>query len=288
MAFGAATYAVKEPLTGMVNLLIPVKRTGPAGAFDVHLLGGRAPPTGPDFTLSPASPLVFLATDTVKNLTLTVNSDAAFEGNETVVLTLTGPTNSTGLGAVPATTVNITDQQPVISFGAAAYTVTEPAGATPAQAMITVKRVGNLLDGSDVNYTIMTAARRPDLRLQPGGNAKLAPPLLERPVAACSSRFPSCPTPRTSPPRPSRSRLSSPKAASLGSLASTTVTINDNDTAGKIQIVPAPYAVLEDVGPAVIKLTRTLGAAGSASCRLSYGQRHGHRRLGLHASPTRP
>ena len=67
--------------------------------------------------------------------------------------------------------------------------------------------------------------------------------------------------------------LSSPAAASLGSLVSTTVTVNDNDTAGKIQIVPAPYAVLEDVGSAVIKLTRTLGTAGSASvvCRTANG-----------------
>ena len=36
VSFGAATYAVKEPLTGTVNLLIPVKRTGPAGAFNVN------------------------------------------------------------------------------------------------------------------------------------------------------------------------------------------------------------------------------------------------------------
>src|SRR6185295_4504854 len=67
--------------------------------------------------------------------------------------------------------------------------------------------------------------------------------------------------------------LSAPAAASLGPLTTTTVTINDNDVAGKIQIVGTQYAVLEDVGSAVIKLTRTGGTASSASvvCRTANG-----------------
>ena len=271
VSFGVATYAVKEPLTGTVNLLIPVKRTGPAGAFNVtYSVGGTA--TGPDFTLSPASPLVFQATDTVKNLTLTVNADVLFEGNETVALTLTGPTNSTGLGAVPATTVNITDQQPVISFGAAAYKVTEPAGATPAQAVVTVKRVGNLQNGSDVTYTINdgTAIANSDYS---AAATPTSPLHFSSGQSLLQLKIPILPDTEDEPAETLTVTLSSPNAAHLGSLVSTTVTINDNDTAGKIQIVPAPYAVLEDVGSAVIKLTRTLGAAGSASvvCRTANG-----------------
>ena len=67
--------------------------------------------------------------------------------------------------------------------------------------------------------------------------------------------------------------LSSPAGASLGSLVTTTVTINDNDNAGKIQIVGSQYTVTEGAGAAVIQLTRTLGAAGNASvvCRKADG-----------------
>lgn len=273
--FGAATYTVKEPTSGTATLLIPVKRVGPAGPFTVnYAVTGTA--NGTDFTIGPASPLSFGATELVKNLTLTVNSDGLFEGNETVVLTLSSPTGA-GLGTIPVTTVTITDEDPVISFGAAAYSMSEPTGSAPVQALITVKRAGNLLLGSQVSYTISPGSAGDGSDYNSAGATPASPMAFLSGQSAVTIKVPILPDTEDEPNETFTVTLSLPANASLGSLSTTTVTIKDNDIAGRIQLAGTQFAVTEGVGTAVIKLTRTSGTAGNASvvCRTTDGSADG-------------
>jgi hypothetical protein len=271
VTFGAATYTVKEPLSGTAKLLIPVRRVGPMGAFTVDY--SSAGSTASNFVLTPASPLSFGPTETVKTLTLTVAPNGLFEGNTTVVLTLSGP-NGAGLGAIPVTTATVTDAQPVISLGAANYLVNEPKTMTPAQAVITVKRTGDLSLASTVAYTVNQGSATADSDYNPAGVTPASPITFLARQSAMQLRVPILPDAEDEPDETFTLALVPPPAnASLGSLASTTVTIRDNDVAGRIQLVGTQWSVSEGVGSATLQLTRTKGTAGNASvvCQTANG-----------------
>jgi hypothetical protein len=69
--------------------------------------GGTATPGGTDFTLNNTE-LTFSPGQTSKVVPVTINNDSIDEGNETIVLTITGSTNSE-IGSPSSTTITIVD-----------------------------------------------------------------------------------------------------------------------------------------------------------------------------------
>ena len=145
LAFASVNYTVKEPASGSTNLVVTVKRTGdklPAASVNYAILGSSTATSGLDYTLS-AGTLNFASGVIAQTIPISVHSDGEYEGTQTIELALQAPTGA-GLGAIKRTTVKITDEDPVVSLSAGAYKVAEPRGSTPGQAVITVKRTGNL------------------------------------------------------------------------------------------------------------------------------------------------
>ncbi len=79
---------------------------------------GSAVSTGgsPDFTAVPLTSLVFLPTETTKQVTVSVNGDSIFEPNETFTVHLSNPSGATIADADGTATITNDDLQPTISI----------------------------------------------------------------------------------------------------------------------------------------------------------------------------
>ncbi|HEY9629933.1 MAG TPA: DUF4394 domain-containing protein [Coleofasciculaceae cyanobacterium] len=106
VAFGAATYSVSE--NGGSIAIDLVRTGGSTGAFTVSLAatGGKA--TTADYSGLPAS-VTFADGQTTATATLNITKDSLVEGNETVNLALSSPTNGTVLAAQDKSVLTIVD-----------------------------------------------------------------------------------------------------------------------------------------------------------------------------------
>jgi hypothetical protein len=93
-----------------------------------YSLSGTATGSGTDYTLTNGT-LTFAAGETSKNITIaSIVSDALDEANETVVLTLSDPTNAS-LGTIEHTyTITDDDDTPTLSINDVSYTESDSAG----------------------------------------------------------------------------------------------------------------------------------------------------------------
>src|SRR5262249_4108331 len=257
--FSAAPYTVNEATP---SAIVTVKRAGDlAGTLSVGYtsVGGTATNGGVDYTLAPGT-LTFLPGQTMKTFPVAIANDMEDEGTETVVLQLGAPVWSGGTAVVgsPGTaTLRITDNEPTVQFGAAAYSVSEAAKST----VVTVRRTGPLTAAASVDYdaTGGTAVRDTG----GGGDYALAGGTLS--FAAWQSRttFAITLEPDTvvDGAKTIELALSNPTGTKLGTPDTAVVTIKDDDTAGKVQFSAPVYSVVETAGEATITVTRTLGAA---------------------------
>jgi hypothetical protein len=145
--FSAAAYKVGE---GTAKAVITLKRTGVlVGPISVKVgvLGGTAT-LGADF-LAPADTIAMPSGVALKTFTVDIVNDADLEPDETVVLGLADPIGAS-LGPQATATLTIVDNEPVVQFSAAAYTVNE---AGP-KATITLKRTGSVLGAATVNVAV--------------------------------------------------------------------------------------------------------------------------------------
>ena len=103
------------------NITIPVSLNAPyAGAVtvDYSVTGGTATAGGTDFTLANGT-LTFASGISSQNITATIVNDAAFESNETFIVTLSNPTSGASLGGNVNHTYTINDDDaPSIAFAA--------------------------------------------------------------------------------------------------------------------------------------------------------------------------
>jgi hypothetical protein len=145
--FSVATYKVGE---GTAKALVTLKRTGVlAGPISVTvgILGGTAT-VGEDFQ-APAELVTMPAGVVLKSFTVDIVNDSNLEPDETVLLGLSEPSGAT-LGPQATATLTIVDNEPVVQFSAAAYTVNE---AGP-KATITLKRTSSVLGMATVNVAV--------------------------------------------------------------------------------------------------------------------------------------
>ncbi|MBK8396633.1 MAG: hypothetical protein IPL26_15540 [Leptospiraceae bacterium] len=117
VAFNATTSNAGEATTAVT---IPVSLSAASGqtvTVGYSVTGGTATGTGTDFTLA-AGTLTFVAGDTSEDISITVNNDTATELDETIIITLATPTNSTlGTNTIHTYTINDNDP-PTVAFSA--------------------------------------------------------------------------------------------------------------------------------------------------------------------------
>jgi hypothetical protein len=158
--FTAAAFKVAE---GTAKAVISLKRTGTLpGPISVHVgvMGGTATP-GDDF-VPPAELLTMPSGAASKTFTIDIVNDTILEPDETVVLALSDPAGAT-LGPQSSTTLTIVDNEPVVQFSAATYTV----GEAGPRATITLKRTGSIVGLATVNLAVTGGTATPGVDFVP-------------------------------------------------------------------------------------------------------------------------
>ncbi|WP_428312727.1 Calx-beta domain-containing protein [Hydrocarboniphaga sp.] len=265
LQFDAATYFVDESAG---SLVVNVTRAGGSdGAASVNYATSPGSATaGSDYQTSSGT-LSWADGDAAsKSFTVTIGNDAAVEGNETFNLVLSGASGAS-LGEIKAATATIVDdeaaQPGVIKLGASSYTVAENAGTLS----VTVLRdIGS--DGAvSVQYTTNNGTATA------GGDYTLASGTLSWADGDVSARTISVPIIDDSLFEGAEtfgvSLGSATGGALLGSPASATVTITDNDVAasGSLQLDVSSYEVREDGGALRVTVTRANGSDGAVTVR---------------------
>ncbi|MBL7891275.1 MAG: T9SS type A sorting domain-containing protein, partial [Bacteroidia bacterium] len=153
--FTAASSNASEATTA-VSLTLQINAvdaTNPT-TVDYSVTGGTATGGGTDYTLASGTATVAINTTTVA-LNFTVNNDALYEANETIIITLTNPTNSNlGTNYVYTYTINDNDPAPSIQFNLTSSTGSE--ATTPATFQVDLSAVSGL--AATVNYTLTGTA----------------------------------------------------------------------------------------------------------------------------------
>lgn len=167
VGFAAASSTVLES-DGTVDLAVSLS-SAPTSSVTVNysVTGGTATGDGTDYTLA-AGTLTFAAGETVQTIPLTIVDDAVIDANETIIITLASPVGLQ-LGSISAHTVTITDDDlPVVSITANDATASEAGldpgqftlsrtGSTAASLTVTLTRSGTATSGTD--YTTISTTQ---------------------------------------------------------------------------------------------------------------------------------
>jgi len=251
--FSASDYHVTE---GTPTATIIVNRVGTSSGTTIRYrattpataVGGTG--ADRDYTLA-SGVLSFNANETVKTFAVAINNDILIEPDEMVTLELFDP--SVGLVIVPGgriATLHIHDNDaPTIRFGAATYRTVE---GTPGAIIVT--RTGGLGSPVTVDYRVMGGTAGGG-----GVDYTLASGTLTFGVGSSSQTL-SVPTASDSIFEPDETviiQLLNPSKGALVDPFTTTLTIADNDAPGTIQFSAPTYGVWENLGPAMVRVTRT-------------------------------
>jgi hypothetical protein len=242
---------------------VVVKRTGSlAGTVTVDYTATDVTATnGSDYDVAPnPGTLTFGQGAAYRTIRIPIVNDTQDEGTETATLTLANPTGGAVVGPLSDTTLTILDNEPTFQFAAAAYKASE---STP-RAAITVKRTGGLAAQATVDYAVTggTATNTTDFSLASPGTLTFAPGVAMRTI--------SIPIVNDNVDEPAEGvvlTLGNPTpvgAIALGMPSVTTLTITDNDVAGKVQFSAASYSVDEGGASATVTVTRSGGTSGGA------------------------
>jgi titin len=256
--FSATSYSVAEN-AGSATITV-TRSDGSASGVTVNYATANGTATaGSDYTATSGT-LSFGAGETSKTFNVPITNDTLAEGNETVQLSLSTPGGGATLGSPATATLTIIDDDTAgtLQFSAATYSIAENAGS----ATITVTRSGGSASGVTVNYATAngTATAGSDytatsgtLNFGAGETSKtFSVPITNDTFAEGNETV--------------QLSLSTPGGgATLGSPATATLTIIDDDTAGTLQFSAASYSVVENAGNATITVTRTGGAASGIS-----------------------
>jgi Calx-beta domain/Beta-propeller repeat len=261
--FSASSFQVSE--TGG-TATITVRRTGDtstAATVQFATSNGTAT-TGSDYTATSGT-LTFLTGQSSQTFTVTIAADAICDGDETVNLTLTNPGGGNVLGTRSTAVLTILDPAACVSFGAAAFQVTEnrgPAVVTvvrsgPATGTVTVQLStanGTATAPGDYTATSRTLTFTPGVR-----SLSVSIPIVNDTLIEGSETL-----------TLSLTNVQGP--AVLGAQRTTvTLTINDDDQGGEIQFSAAAYSVSEGAASATITIVRTGGTAGPVTVDFATG-----------------
>ncbi|MBL8329787.1 MAG: hypothetical protein JNJ71_13130 [Rubrivivax sp.] len=258
LQFSAANYSVNE---GVASVAITVTRSNTTGTATVSFATANGSAlAGSDYTARTGT-LSFAAGVASRTFTVAILNDTTPESNETFSIALSSP-NGAALGANATTTVTIVDNDtvstPTIQFSSATASVNEGAGVVN----LSVTRSSGA-GSSTVNFATASGtatsgadftATSGQISFAAGETSKtIAVPILNDTAAESTETF--------------TVTLSAPSGATLGSPASATVSIIDNDSpppAATLQFSASSYSVGESGGQVTITVTRSNGT-GSAS-----------------------
>lgn len=249
-ASGTATIAVN--LTGITARTVSVNYAA---------TGGNATGGGTDYTLASGT-LTFAPGTTSQNVSLSINNDTLDEADETVVITLSSPTNGV-LGPVSSTTCTILDDDPTpaIAFGAATSSTSE--SGTPSIPVV-------LSAASGRTVTVGYAVGAGGTATGGGTDYTITGNTLTFPAGTTSVNIPITLNNDTldEPDETVPITLSGPVGATLGTPSTHTLTIQDDDPAPTIQFQAASSSGSESVTAASI--TVTMSNASASNVTVSY------------------
>ena len=164
VGFAFVGFAVNESVG---SAAVTLRRTGTSGVVTVQLATSDGSAVAGSDYASVNTIVTFAAGATTATVMVPITSDAIVEGNETLTLTLSNPTNasiatdSCLVGTPIACTASVTilddDQGGVIEFTGASYTVAENAG----NVLVTLSRTGGLAGGVSVTFGATTGTAAP-------------------------------------------------------------------------------------------------------------------------------
>ncbi|HEY6166600.1 MAG TPA: Calx-beta domain-containing protein, partial [Verrucomicrobiae bacterium] len=202
--------------------------------------------------------LTFLPGETNHMFTVTILDDTFIEGTETIGLQLFNPTAGALLGTNATAEIDIIDNDSVVNFSSATYTVNE----TATNVQITLVRTGNLNFAATVVYAVTsgTASNGLDfvgttntVNFAAGDtNQTFLVQVLNDTLVEGDETV-------------NLNLVAVTGGSSLGGLTNAVLTIQDDDFYGSISFSSATYSNSENVTTAVITVVRTNGAAGSVS-----------------------
>jgi hypothetical protein len=250
--FNQAAYEVTE---GTASATITVNRTGgTASGVTVQYRvvpgnPGTATGGGVDYTLATGT-LSFGANETVKTFAVAIVNDTLIEPDETVNLELFNPSVGLAIGTPGAATLTIHDNDaPTFKFGAATYSVAE--GSIGG---VTVVRTNGVGTAVTVDYQVLaggTAAGGGQDYTLAGGTVSFGVGITSQTISV-----PTVQDTRFEGNETIVLQLVNPSTGTIVAPATATVTIVDNDTPGTIQFSAGAYSVVENAGPAVVRVTR--------------------------------
>jgi subtilisin family serine protease len=268
----AGSYSVDE---GAGTAAITVTRTaGLAAGVSVRVSTSNGTAVaGQDYTAISDLPLTFAGGETSKTFNVAITNDTINEADETVILTLSSPSAGASLGDPATATLTIQDNDApgTLQFGSSTYSVNE----SSASVSLTVTRTGGTASGVTVHYSIAdSTALGGATATSPGADYVTKSGTLTFGAGVVSQIFAVTIVndTRLEPPETFTITLDSPGGgASLGAVATTTVTIVDND-APTVKFGAATSSVVEGATAAItVQRANGLGSAVSADYEVTGG-----------------
>ena len=264
VAFSASTYAVAE---GGGSAIITATLSAASGvtATVAYATSDGTATAGSDYTAAGGT-LTFAPGVTSQTFTVAVTNDTANEADETVSLALSSPSNAT-LGAPASATLTITDNDdaPTVQFSSSTYTIAEGGGSATITA--TLSAAGGVT--ATVAYATAngTATAGSDYTAA-SGTLTFAPGVTTQTFTVAVTDDSTDEAGETV-----ALALSTPSNATLGTTASATLTITDNDGPPTVEFSASTYTVAEEGGSATI--TATLSAASGLTATVAYATSDG-------------
>jgi Ca2+-binding RTX toxin-like protein len=268
LAFSAATYSVNEDGTP-VSVITIVRTGGSNGAVSATLTPSNGTATAPgDFNSAPIT-VNFAAGQLTQTIAIPIVNDNIFEGNETVNLTLSNPTGGATLGSQQTATLTIIDNDPQPTISISPATLSQNEGNSGTSAFIfTVSLSNPSSQAITVNYAAAngTAVGGSDYIPVSGTLTFNAGETTQQITVLVTGDT------TVEPDETFTVALSSPTNATLGTTASSTATIVNDDAIqpGTLAFSAATYSVNENGTPVtVITVVRTGGSDGIVSATLT-------------------
>jgi len=268
LQFEQASYSVNENIAGGTLNIMVTRMGGSFGkiSVDYTTLDGTATVANQDY-LPVNGVLDFADGELSKNITISINDDNIFEGDETFSINLSNPVGGTSLGQPDTAQISIIENESKPAAGSLEFSGSKYAIAEDANMLtITVNRTGGSAGEVSVNYASA------DLTAIDGSDYAAVTGTLVFPDAVTSQTFTIQILNDTESEGDENFNLllSVPTGgASLGVQDNATVTIQDNDqkpVLGALQFSSNKYTVTEGTETSVeIIVTRTGGILGNIS-----------------------
>ncbi|HEY0430095.1 MAG TPA: Calx-beta domain-containing protein [Pyrinomonadaceae bacterium] len=255
--------SVTEGSAGTVNATFTVSLSAASGqTVSVNFATADGTATAPSDYVAGSGSVTFNAGETSKQISVAVNGDTVVEGNETFSVNLSGATNAVISDAQGIGTIVNDDAGGAIQFSASTATVGEGAGGIS----LTVTRTGGAASGVSINFGTAngTATGGVDYTATSGTltfaanetSKTIIVPILEDALVEGNENF--------------TVNLTSPTGgATLGTPASLTVTITDNDTCSYL-INPTSQSVPASGASGSVNVTAQGGCAWTASSNAAW------------------